>query len=229
MHSSSSSKRQERNYSDQSRNKYKSHDNKISGNWRKKEDKLSKQSKSPENPPRHKLGSCKSRSQSPIQQKHQIDTSASSSDDEKASVQPNSSSRLPITDFLTDQQMNELGAKIISAEINGNDTLVNQLQDKLNRARKYREAHKHELLNAPQKESNPESEDILLTSTNSQGFSKPLQRSTAKPSDPWGGRSKKKCNKKVETHAAGERVRYFADDDKYDIKQMVCIFKTKHC
>lgn len=37
--------------------------------------------------------------------------------------------------------------------------------------------------------------------------------------EPKGGRGKKK--KKVDTHEGGQRVRYFADDDKYSIKDMV--------
>lgn len=139
-------------------------------------------------------------------------------------------------DFLTDQQMNDLGAKVMRAEIMGNAEQATALRAKLAAARDHRNAHKVALVEAAkvatkaaghQQHTATESEDVLLTATNSRGFSKPLQRqaSTA-PADPRGGRSggrggKKKQPKKVDTHEAGERVRYFADDDKYDIKQMV--------
>lgn len=133
-------------------------------------------------------------------------------------------------DFLTDQQMNELGAKIIKAEIMGDDDLIATLKQKLERAREYR-THFAETVRKPRISSSTattpktnESEHILLTTTNVHGQSRPLQRQSAnKPiEDPWGGRSKKRgAGKKVETHnSGGERVRYFADDEKYDIKQM---------
>lgn len=143
----------------------------------------------------------------------------------------------PLTaDFLTDQQMNDLGAKVLRAEIMGNTEQANALRAKLAAARAHRDTHKLELVAAARaratggqqrKPADDEPEDVLLTATSSRGFSKPLQRTAATaPADPWGGRSargggKKKQTKKVDTHEAGERVRYFADDDKYDIKQMV--------
>lgn len=126
-------------------------------------------------------------------------------------------------DFLTDQQMNELGAKILKAEILGNEELAIELKEKLDKAREYRTAHKSELLlrdKAVKMDASKGEEHVMLTKTNSKGVSKPLSRQTNE-SDLWGGRAGRKKNKKVETHSAGERVRYFADDDKYDIKQMV--------
>lgn len=126
-------------------------------------------------------------------------------------------------DFLTDQQMNELGAKILKAEILGNDELAKSLKEKLEKAREYRNANKGEILQkiqATKTEKAEPDEHIMLTKTNSQGVSKPLSRQT-KESDLWGGRAGRKKNKKAETHVGGERVRYFADDDRYDIKQMV--------
>lgn len=132
-------------------------------------------------------------------------------------------------DFLTDQQMNELGAKILKAEILGNDELANELKQKLEKAREYRNGHKSEILakdRAAKNNTSKEEEFVMLTTTNRQGVTKPLARQT-KESDLWGGRAGRKKNKKVETHSGGERVRYFADDDKYDIKQMVSLYT--HC
>lgn len=133
-------------------------------------------------------------------------------------------------DFLTDQQMNELGAKILKAEILGNDELAKELKESLDKAREYRNAHKSEILHrdkAAKVEAKKEEEHVMLTKTNSKGVSKPLSRQT-KESDLWGGRAGRKKGKKVETHSGGERVRYFADDDKYDIKQMVSVDKMLH-
>lgn len=140
-----------------------------------------------------------------------------------------SQSTADVSDFLTDQQMNELGAKIVKAEIMGNAELAKELQAKLNKAREYRVNHKQEILSksyerrteTQTKSSKTEREDVLLTRTNSKGVSRPLNQTNE--SDLWGGRAGKKVKKSkpVETHMSGERVRYFADDDKYDIKQMV--------
>lgn len=114
--------------------------------------------------------------------------------------------------LLTDQEFNDLAASQIKAEISGNVELAKELQAKLEKARQARKASKDE-------QWNKGGDDVLLTVTNSKGLSRPLQNPE---SELWGGRAGRKAKKqKVETHIDGERVRYFADDDKYDIKQMV--------
>lgn len=130
------------------------------------------------------------------------------------------------SDFLTDQQMNELGAKIIKAEIMGNEDLLADLKEKLERARQVRNNFKSELKDKKASENGDkttamETEDVLLTTTNAKGLARPLQaRSTE--ADLWGGRKGKKTSKKekILTHEGGERARFFADDDKYTLKQM---------
>lgn len=150
--------------------------------------------------------------------RNETESRKSSSPESKVETKSNRS------DFLTDQQMNELGAKLLKAEILGNDELANSLKEKLEKAREYRSAHKSEILlktNAGKSQAPEKTEElVMLTKTNSKGVSKPLSRQTDE-SERWGGRAGRKKNKKVETHVGGERVRYFADDDKYDIKQMV--------
>ncbi len=144
------------------------------------------------------------------------------SDNEPTNDQQNDP-KLNRTDFLTDQQMNELGAKILKAEILGNDELAGSLKEKLEKAREYRTANKSEILRrakAAKADASKSEEHVMLTKTNNRGITKPLSRQTNE-NDLWGGRAGRKKNKKVETHVGGERVRYFADDDKYDIKQMV--------
>lgn len=128
-------------------------------------------------------------------------------------------------DFLTDQQMNELGAKILKAEIVGNDEIVEELRMKLERARQYRTKHEEEFLSTSFRRRNLDvdknnlpdgEEEILLTFMNKEGMHWPIENSHDD-----GESSQKVKRRKVETHSAGNRVRYYADDDKYDIKQMV--------
>ena len=62
--------------------------------------------------------------------------------------------------------------------------------------------------------SNPENEQkvVVLTRTDNKGFERPLKGSQEL------GKGKKR---KVETHEDGKRVRYFADDDKLSLQEMV--------
>lgn len=128
--------------------------------------------------------------------------------------------------------MNELGAKIVKAEIMGNDEMVEELRVKLERARQYRIENKEKILatnlekrqnlnSTKSKRTTDGQDEILLTSMNSKGMSRPVTTGHNEK-DLWGGKSgRKRKQNKVETHTGGERVRYFADDDKHDIKQMV--------
>ncbi|GBP15758.1 CWF19-like protein 2 homolog [Eumeta japonica] len=121
---------------------------------------------------------------------------------------------------LTDQQMNELGAKILKAEIMGNAGVANQLREKLERARIqrniFKERRKTEYISGKQHslhELKDQDEHIILTHTDQMGNTRPLLASKSTDS--------KKKQKRVATHNdTGQRVRYFADDDRYDIKQM---------
>ena len=55
----------------------------------------------------------------------------------------------------------------------------------------------------------------MLTRTDSKGMSRPVDAS-ASAGDPV---SKRRRKERVQTHVKGEgRVRYFADDDKHDLK-----------
>lgn len=110
--------------------------------------------------------------------------------------------------ILSDKEMNTLAAKLVKAEIMGNTKLIAELKTKLENARKIRENKSPE--------SRGKTEEVLLTRTDSKGFSKPV---TAQSDYMEPSRSKKK-KQKVETHKGGERIRYFADDDKYSLKQM---------
>lgn len=114
------------------------------------------------------------------------------------------------SDFLTDEQMNEIGAKMIKAELMGNEKLAAKLKSKLDKAKAFKNSGK----SAPKSR---DKEQVVLSITNAAGVTRPAQQqqSDRRPQD------KKKKNKRVETHVGGERTCYYPDDGKYDIKQMV--------
>lgn len=115
------------------------------------------------------------------------------------------------SDFLTDEQMNEIGAKMIKAELMGNEKLATKLKAKLDKAKAFKSSGKAGSAQSRDKEQ------VVLSITNAAGVTRPAQQqeSDRRPQD------KKKKNKRVETHVGGERTCYYPDDGKYDIKQMV--------
>lgn len=110
------------------------------------------------------------------------------------------------SEILSDKEMNDLGAKIVKAEILGNTSKVKELKEKLERARELKQI-------VPTNVSNNE-ESVLLFTTDSKGFSRPLNA----PQSSDDKYTKKK--RKMETHNDGKRLKYYPDDDKYDLKRM---------
>ncbi|XP_060532592.1 CWF19-like protein 2 homolog [Cylas formicarius] len=116
-----------------------------------------------------------------------------------------SKSDLGNNDITSETELNLLAGKLVKAEIMGNITLVAELTAKLDKARKAIELAKSE----------EKYEGVLLTKTDSQGRSQPLKfKSDLKNS------SVKHKKRKIETHKNNERVKYFADDDNYSLKEM---------
>lgn len=194
-------------------------------NWRKKAETVTSSS-SNRSPKNHSTNRRRSRSISSSSSK-----SSASDKSPKRKISPPVDVVASQRDhFLTDHQMNELGAKLLKAEMLGNDELVNELKEKLEKAREYRSTKKAEVMSKTYERRNDQhkrekaNEDVLLTATNSKGYSRPVTKSH-NDSDLWGGRSGRKAKKAkpVETHMDGERVRFFADDDKYNIKDMVSL------
>lgn len=103
--------------------------------------------------------------------------------------------------ILTDEELNALGAKLIKAEILGKTELVEKLQKQLSEARAAREEA---------------SNTVILMQTNKQGVNIPVRKPSFQ--EPSRGRRK---DRKMETHMDGQRMRYFADDDSRDLRQMV--------
>lgn len=101
---------------------------------------------------------------------------------------------------------------MIKAEIMGNTLLANKLKDKLERAKTFKSSGKL----PPQTH---QKEEIVLSITNAAGISRPAKQREQPAKRP---QDKKQKNKRVETHDTdGERTKYYPDDGKYDIKQMV--------
>lgn len=112
------------------------------------------------------------------------------------------------TPYLSDEKMNKLAAKIVKAEIMGNTKLVDELKVKLEAAREYRKQN-------PDAGKEDEDDGVMLMSTNSMGNSRPLAKGSSGDPKSKGGK------RKAETHASGERTKYFGNDDKYNLSQMV--------
>lgn len=130
--------------------------------------------------------------------------------------EPESAPPVQEPEVLSDHQLNELAAKLVKAEILGNDELAAQLKKKLELARQVRATNPKPVATGS-RSIKSEQEVVVLTRTDSKGFARPLQTKSAHP-EPVGGRRKKE---KAETHGAdGQRVRYFADDDKYSLQDM---------
>ncbi|KAE8747239.1 hypothetical protein FOCC_FOCC006031 [Frankliniella occidentalis] len=123
----------------------------------------------------------------------------------------------PAPEVLSDKQMNELAAKLVKAEILGNEELVAQLKKRLSTAREIRAANP-EAVTSLKSSNKTEAEVVILTRTDSKGFARPLQTYSGAHPEPVGGRRKRE---KADTHGAdGQRVRYFPDDDKYSLQDM---------
>ena len=114
---------------------------------------------------------------------------------------------------LSEKEMNALGAKLVKAELMGNDALVAKLKAKLEAARGAKAAMK-----AAGESGEVEQETVVLTRTDAKGMTRPVEAVEGSSHRDGGRRRRKK--EKVETHSKGERQRYFADDDRYDLKQM---------
>lgn len=116
------------------------------------------------------------------------------------------------TKYLSDEKMNKLGAKIVKAEILGDTKLVEELKAKLEAAREYRKQNPDA--------GKEEEEGIMLIATNSAGNSMPLVKGERGDPRSKGGK------RKVDTHMEGQRAKYFGNDDKYSLSQMVNLVKN---
>ena len=114
---------------------------------------------------------------------------------------------------MSEEEMNKLSAKIIKAEMMGQHEKAQKFKEKLEAAKA---ANEERLKNGP---PNDDPVTVVLTRTDSKGLTRPIDADV--------NRSEvRKLKGKAQTHSEGQRVRYFADDDRYDLKQMFHREKT---
>lgn len=106
--------------------------------------------------------------------------------------------------ILTKEEMNKLGAKIVKAELMGDNELADRLKEQLEKAREH-----------SKQVDKSKTENVILSRTDSKGVTRPIQPRCQPESS-----TKSKKNKNVETHVSGERIRYYGDDDKYSLQQL---------
>ncbi|XP_071951636.1 CWF19-like protein 2 [Antedon mediterranea] len=147
--------------------------------------------------------------------------SSSSSEDGSGSGSSDSEERSPSPPpvrILTEQEMNQLGAKILRAELMGNEEQAAKLKAELEAARKAK--LEQPKMPARSGQSNDQSEEIILTRMNKSGQCWPVPEMEGVAEYRKGKTRKKKV--KLPTHGdGGERERYFADDDNFDLKTLV--------
>ncbi|KAF7989612.1 hypothetical protein HCN44_008286 [Aphidius gifuensis] len=138
-------------------------------------------------------------------------SSSSSESEKEKEEEPTKSNDIKI---LSEDELNKLGAAVIKAELRGDEKLAMELKEKLDNARELK--LKNPQIAVARRVDNKSEENVILTLTDAKGMTRPLEQ-RSKYQEPQGGRRK---TKKVSTHESGERVRHYADDDKYNLKDL---------
>ncbi|XP_055493017.1 CWF19-like protein 2 [Leucoraja erinacea] len=123
---------------------------------------------------------------------------------------------------LNEDEMNKLGAKVIKAELMGNMNLALKLKARLEEARKLQIQGKSRITATaiPKRtDSAPidENHEVVLVRTDPSGRVWPVGASADSLIHTEG----KKKRQTIETHHAGERIRYFQDDDNLSLQDLV--------
>ncbi|XP_043201873.1 CWF19-like protein 2 isoform X2 [Amphibalanus amphitrite] len=124
--------------------------------------------------------------------------SESGSDDEDDA---GASSRTAPPRPLTDSEMNALAAKILKAELNGDDDDAAELQKQLDAARQLRAAG-----GGAARPTEKTEKVVVVVGKGDRG--------------PSGGDVRPNKKRKADTHRGGERTKYFADDDRLNLRDM---------
>ena len=115
---------------------------------------------------------------------------------------------------VTEAQLNALGAKLLKAELVGNSAKVDKLKKELNRLREVKRLQES-TKSAPTTVPIKEERTLVLAKTDRFGREKPVQL----PSTSLGNRPP---HSKAPTHSKkGKREKYFHDDDRYSLKELV--------
>ena len=123
---------------------------------------------------------------------------SSSSSESETEMETDNKDEAPeeVVKVMTESEMNGIAAKIVKAEIMGNDDLAADLKSKLEAAK----AKRAEMIAKGLNPDEPPETVVKLKGADVR---------------------QKRKKTKVETHnKGGERVRYFGDDDRYDLKQL---------
>ncbi|XP_070554137.1 CWF19-like protein 2 isoform X2 [Ptychodera flava] len=164
---------------------------------------------------------------SPSRQEHgnrsESDKSDSASESSASSSESEEERAPSPIKVLTEKEMNELGAKLVRAELMGDEETVSKIKSQMDSSRKAKETHEREMavlksLKRKTENSDEEEEEseLVLSRMDKSGQSWPVEQTVERET------GKKRRRKKVATHdAGGQRERYFADDDRYDLKKMV--------
>lgn len=134
------------------------------------------------------------------EKKRRISSSSSSESEPEETGKPATAEEpepAAVAPVLTESQLNALAAKILKAEIMGNDDVVAELKAKLDSAKAARADYVAQ-------GGDPERQEEKEIVTKIQFHDTKTKRKKTK----------------VETHKDGQRIRYFGDDDKYDLQQM---------
>lgn len=102
---------------------------------------------------------------------------------------------------VTQNDLNHLASKLLKAEIQGNNKLIEELKKQLDEARKLFQ-------------TTGQDKEEMLIQNNRQGLAKPLELPSSTNTN------ERRRKKAAETHSDQKRVRYFPDDDKYSLQQM---------
>ncbi|CAL8111702.1 unnamed protein product [Orchesella dallaii] len=210
----SSSSRSHRHHRERDRRRSRDRDRDSRSGWRKRGSPERSSESSRKRSPEAEIKSSSSRPPStittePVAQLHptfssdrktktpQVKERRSSSPEEKEE-----SPEVPTPQILTDKEMNELGAKLLKAEMFGNTALVDELKIKL-------------------KEAETTRENFIKTGGKiGQTQSSQTKIVTKVMMDSGKDRGRRVKDKITETHKDGQRVRYFPDDDKYTLQNM---------
>ena len=133
---------------------------------------------------------------------------------------------------LNENEKNKIGAKIIKAELMGNTALVEKLKKKLEESQiaeiNMAAKHNRNVEQKPESDSNSDSslsneETVVLLRTSKTGQAWPVTGSD----DFINIKKKHKKKNRLSMHNKnGEREKYFADDDKYSLKDLIEQEKT---
>ncbi|XP_043928539.1 CWF19-like protein 2 isoform X2 [Protopterus annectens] len=154
---------------------------------------------------------------SPVQREHTEGSSIS-----RSSMPEKSAPGEELVRILSDEEMNKLGAKLVKAELMGNEEMAASLKAQLEQARKLKESQAQATSATPARRMSSkdinkrEEHEVVLIRTDQAGRAWPL--TTMEALEPKGGRRKRQL---IETHVGKERVRYFQDDDDISLKDMV--------